>query len=557
MSGAVNRRGFVAGAGAAMGAAMGAAAAPAAAAATTRSAAGAPSNVPTGLPATPWDEMDVAGLQAAMASGRLTSVALVRHCLKRIAAIDRRGPTLRAVIELNPEALAQAKALDAERRGKGGRADGPTRGMLHGIPVLLKDNIATADQMATTAGSLALAGLHAKADAAIVERLRAAGAVILGKTNLSEWANMRSSRSSSGWSSRGGQTRNPHVLNRSTSGSSSGSGAAAAAGLAPLTVGTETDGSICSPANINGIVGLKPTVGLLSRSGIIPISASQDTAGPMVRHVKDAALLLQALAGPDGRDAATAAQPASLPDYAAALRPGALQGARIGVIRHAVPTQPGVAALFEEALTVLRAQGAVLVDKLEIPNREKLRAPEFTVLLHELKDGLAAYLRDYQPDAPVKTLADIRAWNQANAPKAMPIFAQELFDQSDATTGLDAAVYAEALATCRKFSREEGLDALFKQHQLDAVVGPTGSVGWPIDHLLGDRSGGGGFGSVFAVAGYPHLTVPMGFVDHLPTGLSFGGLAWQEARLLALAHDFEQASQRRRAPRFRRETGIS
>ncbi len=545
MAGAVNRRGFVASAGVAVGAALGSASASAAASA-------ARVTVP-GLPATPWDEMDVAGLQAAMTAGKLTSAALVRQCLKRINALDGRGPTLRAVLELNPEALAQAKALDAERRGKN-----PTlRGPLHGIPVLLKDNIATADQMATTAGSLVLAGLHAKADAPIVARLRAAGAVILGKTNLSEWANMRSSRSSSGWSSRGGQTRNPHVLNRSTSGSSSGSGAAAAAGLAPLTVGTETDGSICSPANLNGIVGLKPTVGLLSRRGIIPISASQDTAGPMVRYVRDAALLLQALAGPDERDPATVAQPASLPDYAAALRPGALQGARIGVIRHAVPTQPGVAALFEEALTVLRAQGAVLVDKLEIPNRDKIRAPEFTVLLHELKDGLAAYLRDYQPDAPVKTLADIRAWNLANAPKAMPIFAQELFDQAEATTGLDATVYTEAVATCRKFSRDEGLDALFKQHQLDAIVGPTGSVAWPIDHLLGDRSGGGGFGSVLAVSGYPHLTVPMGFVDHLPTGLSFGGLAWQEAKLLAYGHDYEQASQRRRAPRFLRETGIT
>lgn len=546
MGGAVNRRGFVTGASAALGAALGSAAAPAAAADAVK-----------GLPATPWDEMDVAGLQAAMRSGRLSSVALVRHCLKRINAIDRRGPTLRAVIELNPDALAQAKALDAERRGKGGRPDGPTRGLLHGVPVLLKDNIATADAMATTAGSLALAGLRAKADAAIVERLRAAGAVILGKTNLSEWANMRSSRSSSGWSSRGGQTRNPHVLNRSPSGSSSGSGAAAAAGLAPLTVGTETDGSICSPANSNGVVGLKPTVGLLSRSGIIPISASQDTAGPMVRHVRDAALLLQALAGPDAADPTTGAQPASLPDYAAALRPGALQGARLGVIRHAVPAQPGVAALFEEALAVLRAQGAVLIDPLEIPNRDKLRGPEFTVLLHELKPGLADYLKTYQPDAPVKTLADIIAWNQAHAAQAMPIFAQELFELSQATEGLAAPAYTEALASCRKLARDEGLDALFKQHQLDAIVGPTGNVAWPIDHLLGDRYGGGGFGSVLAVAGYPHLTVPMGVVGHLPVGLSFGGLAWQEARLLALGHAYEQASRRRVAPGYRRETGLS
>jgi amidase len=556
MGGAVNRRGFVQGA--ALAAGLGSALSPglsqaAGAGAGTAAAAAVP---PVGLAASPWDGMDVAALQAEMAAGRLSAVALVRHCLKRIEAIDRRGPTLRAIIELNPDALAQARQLDAERRGRRG-VPPKVRGPLHGVPVLLKDNIATADQMATTAGSLVLAGLRAQADAPIVTRLREAGAVILGKTNLSEWANMRSSRSSSGWSSRGGQTRNPHVLNRSPSGSSSGSGAAAAAGLAPLTVGTETDGSICSPANVNGVVGFKPTVGLVSRSGIIPISASQDTAGPMVRHVRDAALLLQALAGPDARDAATAAQPAPVPDYAAALRPDALKGARIGVIRHAVPTQPAVAALFEEALGVLRAQGAVLVDKLEIPNREKLRAPEFTVLLHELKDGLAAYLRAYQSDAPVKTLADIIAWNQANAPRAMPHFAQELFDLSQATEGLAAPVYAEALATCRRFSREEGLDALFKQHQLDAVVGPTGSVAWPIDHLLGDRSGGGGFGSVFAVAGYPHLTVPMGAVAGLPTGLSFGGLAWQEAKVLALAYAYEQASQRRVAPRYLRETGIA
>ncbi len=540
----MNRRGFVTGA--ALGVTMAGVAAPAAAAAAVSASAS------SGPALSPLDTMDVATLQAEMSAGRLTSLALVRHCLKRINAIDRRGPRLNAVIELNPDALAQARALDQQRRGKA-----PTlRGPLHGMPVLLKDNIATADKMATTAGSLALAGLHAQADAGVTQRLRDAGAVILGKTNLSEWANMRSSRSSSGWSSRGGQPRNAHVLNRSPSGSSSGSGAAAAAALAPLTVGTETDGSICSPANANGIVGFKPTVGLVSRAGIIPISASQDTAGPMVRHVRDAALLLQALAGPDARDAATTAQPATLPDYAAALRSTALQGARIGVIRHAVPTQPGVAALFEEALTVLRAQGAVLVDKLEIPNRDKLRAPEFTVLLHELKDGLASYLRQYQADAPVKTLADIMAWNQARVPQAMPIFAQELFDASEATTGLDAPAYTEALATCRRYSRAEGLDVLFQQHQLDAVVGPTGSVAWPIDHLLGDRSGGGGFGSVFAVAGYPHITVPMGLVADLPTGLSFGGLAWQDDKLLALAYAYEQASQRRLAPRFLRETGI-
>jgi amidase len=536
----VSRRGFVAGAGAA----LGAAAAPAQATGTAVRAAVAD---------TPLDAMDAAALQAEMTAGRLSAQALVRHCLKRIDAIDRRGPRLNAVIELNPDVAAQARALDAER--KAGRVRGP----LHGLPVLLKDNIATAGKMSTTAGSLVLAGLHAKADAPLVTRLREAGCVILGKTNLSEWANIRSTRSSSGWSSRGGQTRNAHVINRSPSGSSSGSGAAAAAGLAPLTVGTETDGSICSPANSNGIVGFKPTVGLVSRSGVIPISASQDTAGPMVRHVRDAALLLSALAGADPADPATAAIPPGLAgtDFAAALRPDALKGARLGVIRSAVPTQPGVAARFEEALAVLRAQGAEIVDELEIPNRDKLRGPEFTVLLCELKDGLAKYLAAYQPDAPVKTLADVIAWNQANAAKAMPIFGQEIFEQAEATQGLATPAYAEALATCRRLSREEGIDALFKEHRLDAVVGPTGNVAWPIDHLLGDRFGGGGFGSAFAVAGYPHLTVPMGVVDGLPIGLSFAAPAWQDARVLALGHAYEQASRRRVTPRFLRETGIA
>jgi amidase len=545
---AVSRRGFVAGSvplgaafGAAVGAALGGVAAPAEAAAASG----------VRLAPSPLDSLDAAALQAAMAAGKLTSLALTRQCLQRIAAIDRKGPTLRAVIELNPDALAQAKALDAERK------KGHVRGPLHGLPVLIKDNIATADQMATTAGSLALAGLHAKGDAHIVQRLREAGAVILGKTNLSEWANIRSSRSSSGWSSRGGQTRNPHVLNRNTSGSSAGSGAAAAAGLAALTVGTETDGSICSPANICGVVGFKPTVGLVSRTGIIPISASQDTAGPMVRHVRDAALLLQTLAGPDARDSATAAQPAALPDFAAALRPDALRGARLGVVRSAVPTQPGVAALFEEALAVLRAQGAVLVDNVQMPARDKIREAEFTVLLCELKDGLAKYLRDFQPDAQVKTLADVIAWNKANAAAAMPHFAQETFERAEATQGLESPNYGEALANCQRYARVEGIDAVFAEHQLDAVVGPTGAVAWPIDHLLGDHAGGGGFGSPFAVAGYPHLTVPMGFVSDLPTGLSIAGLAWQDAKVLGLGFAYEQASLKRGAPRFLREVGVS
>ena len=532
MSTPLNRRGFLAGA-AAMGASAQASAAASAAAAD----------------ALAWQ--DAAALRAAMTAGRLSAVDLVRHDLRRIKAIDKAGPKINAVIELNPDAPAQAKVLDAER--KAGRVRGP----LHGLTVLLKDNIATADRMATTAGSLSLDGLHAQRDSQVVMRLREAGAVILGKTNLSEWANIRSTRSSSGWSSRGGQTRNPHVLNRSTSGSSSGSAAAASAGLCALAIGTETDGSICSPASLCGVVGLKPTVGLVSRAGIIPISASQDTAGPMVRHVRDAALLLQSLAGRDERDAVTAAMPASLPDYAAALRPDALRGARLGVVRSAVPQQPGVAARFEEALAVLREQGAELVDPVAVPPRDKHRDAELTVLLCELKDGLAAYLRDYQADAAVKSLGDVIAWNRAHAAAAMPHFAQELFDRAEATQGLDTPGYREALATCRRVARDEGLDPLFAEQRLDALVGPTGSVAWPIDHLLGDHFGGGGFGSILAVAGYPHLTVPMGTVAGLPVGLSFGTLAWQEAKLLALGYAYEQASRRRPVPQFLAETGVS
>ena len=531
MTKTVNRRMFVAGA--AAGAAL-----------STGAATAAPSSA--------IDALDASALQAELRAGRTTSLELTRHFLKRIQALDRRGPRLRAVIELNPDAMAQARALDREF------SRDHVRSALHGLPVLLKDNIATADRMATSAGSLLLAGLNAKRDAHIVQRLREAGAVILGKTNLSEWANIRSPRSSSGWSSRGGQTRNPHVLNRNTSGSSSGSGAAMAAGLAALTVGTETDGSITSPANACGVVGFKPTVGLVSRSGIIPISATQDTAGPMTRSVRDAALLLGVLAGADPADSATAALPAGLAghDYAAALHPDALRGARLGVIRSAVPPQPGVAALFEQALAVLRAQGAVLVDLPRIPSEDQLDKHELTVLLAELKDGLPRYLRDYQPDAPVKTLADVIAWNRAHAAQAMPFFGQEFFEQAEALKGLDSPEYREALAACQRYARQEGLDALFAEHRLDAIVGPTGNLAWPIDHLLGDHFTGGGFGSPLAVAGYPHLTVPMGLVDHLPCGLSFGGLAWLDAKVLACGHAYERASQRRSAPRYLRETGI-
>ncbi len=538
MSSPMNRRSFATAAGAVIGASLGS---------SNAAAASAP-----GYKA--LDKLDVAGLQAAMTAGKLSAMELTRHCLKRIEGLNQRGPKLRAVIELNPDALAQARAMDAERRDKKAPR---VRGPLHGIPVLLKDNIATADKMSTTAGSLALAGLHAQRDAHIVERLRAAGAVILGKTNLSEWANIRSNRSSSGWSSRGGQTRNPHVLNRSPSGSSSGSAVAAAAHLAPLTVGTETDGSICSPAQACGVVGFKPTVGLVSRSGIIPISASQDTAGPIVRHVRDAALLLQAMAGTDPSDPVTLTQAAPLPDFTAGLQRDALQGKRIGVIRAAVPNQPAVAALFEKALATLREQGAVLIDPMVIPNYAEARRGEFTVLIHELKDGVAKYLAAYQSDAPVKTLADVIAWNKAHAEQAMPFFAQETLEAAEATQGIEAPAYLEALANCRRLSRAEGIDAMFAEHKLDAVVGPTSNIAASIDHLLGDRPGGGGFGSIFAVAGYPHITVPMGMVGGLPVGLSIASQAWQDARVLALGHAFEQASPHLQAPRYLQETGLN
>jgi amidase len=491
---------------------------------------------------------DAASLQAAMTAGRLNSLQLTRHFLRRIRSIDKAGPKLNAVIELNPDALAQAKALDAERKA------GKTRGPLHGLPVLIKDNIATADAMATTAGSLALAGLHAKRDAHVALRLREAGAVILGKTNLSEWANFRSSRSSSGWSSRGGQTLNPYALTRNTSGSSSGSGAAVSAGLCVLAVGTETDGSITSPAARCGIVGFKPTVGLVSRDGIIPIAASQDTAGPMTRTVADAALLLGALTGPDANDSATTMAPAQ-PDFTSALKADALRGARIGVIRESLPNQPQAVALFEAALAVLKAQGAVLVEDLKIPSRDKYASTEFTALLYEFKDGIAKYLAAFQPDAPIKGLADLMAWNSAHAAQTMPFFDQELVVRAQSCGDLSTPEYVDALATNRRYSRQDGLDALFAEHKLDAVVSPSGNPAWRIDHLLGDHSSRGGISSPFAVSGYPHITVPMGLVAEMPVGLSLGALAWQDAKLLGLAYAYEQASQLRRRPKFLPDAG--
>ena len=479
---------------------------------------------------------------AQMAAGKLTSKSLVQQYLARIAAVDKAGPRLNAVIELNPDASKIAEDMDRERAG------GKLRGPLHGIPVLLKDNIATADRMSTSAGSLALNGVRATRDAHIVALLRKAGAVIIGKTNLSEWANMRSTNSVSGWSGRGGQTRNPHALDRNTSGSSSGSGAAAAASLATLTVGTETDGSIVSPSASCGIVGFKPTLGLLSRSGIIPIAHSQDTAGPMTRSVADAALMLAAMAGPDADDAATREAGSRTADYVAALRKDGLKGKRIGVARNFFGANDAVDAIIEKELDVLRAQGATLVD-VKVPNTSKYGETELQVLLYEFAPGLAAYLKNYAPHAPVKTMADVIAFNEKNAAKEMPYFKQEHLVAAQKKPGLDAREYKDALANNLRYSREEGIDKILREEKLDALVAPTGGVAWLTDYINGDHYGGS-FSSPAAVAGYPHITVPAGFTRGLPVGISFVGTAWSEASLIGMAYAYEQASQRRRAPGY-------
>ncbi len=489
-------------------------------------------------------EASVASLQAAMQSGKTSSQALVRAYLARIKALDKSGPRINSVIEINPDALTIAQTLDKERKA------GKVRGPMHGIPVLIKDNIATSDKMQTTAGSLALVGSRAVRDAFIVSRLRDAGAVILGKTNLSEWANFRSTRSTSGWSSRGGLTKNPHALDRNTSGSSSGSGAAAAAGFATVTVGTETDGSIVSPSTANGIVGLKPTLGLVSRSGIIPIAASQDTAGPMTRTVADAAALLTALAGTDPKDGATKDANAKMQDYTKFLDKDGLKGKRLGVVRSNFGGRNDLAsAVVEKALEVLKAQGAILVDLPELPSAGKYGATELEVLLYEFKAGIGAYLAEYAPNSPIKSLADVMAFNEKNRDKVMPYFQQETIVRSVAKGGLDSKEYLDALANNLKLSREEGIDKALRDSKLDALVAPSGSPAWLTDFIRGDNSGGG-FSQAAAVAGYPHITVPAGFVEGLPVGISFVSTAWAEPQLIAIAYAFEQASKARRAPKF-------
>lgn len=491
-------------------------------------------------------EAGVMELQAAMQAGTMTSRGLVRLYLARIEAFDRGGPRVNSVIELNPDAPAIARERDLERRS------GKLRGPLHGIPVLLKDNIATADKMQTTAGSLALLDAKPPRDAFIVSRLRDAGAVILGKTNLSEWANFRSTRSTSGWSSRGGLTRNPYALDRNTSGSSSGSAAAIAASFAAVAVGTETDGSIISPASVNGLVGLKPTLGLVSRDGIVPIAQSQDTAGPMTRTVADAAVLLTVLAATDARDATTARASANARDYTQFLQLDGLKGKRLGVVRsHFGGRNDLVSAVIDKALGVLKAQGATLVDLPDLPNENKYDDSELTVLLYEFKAGLAGYLAEFAPTSPLKTLADIVAFNERNRDRVMPHFAQEHMVNAIAKGDLKSQEYLDALANNRRYSREEGIDKALQEHKLDALVTPSGSPAWLTDFVRGDFSGDS-FTSPAAVAGYPHITVPAGFVQGLPCGISFVGSAWSEPQLFAMAYAFEQATKARRAPAFAR-----
>jgi amidase len=487
-------------------------------------------------------EAGVVEQQARMGAGKLSAHALVSQYLARIAAIDNAGPRLHAVIELNPDALTIATSLDRER------AAGKVRGPLHGIPVLLKDNIATGDKMSTSAGSLALDGVRATRDAFVAARLRAAGAVIIGKTNLSEWANMRSTHSVSGWSGHGGQTRNPYALDRNPSGSSSGAGAAIAASLATLAVGTETDGSIVSPASTCGIVGIKPTLGLVSRSGIVPIAPSQDTAGPMTRCVADAALLLAALAGADADDQVTSASAGHAVDYAGALRRDGLRGKRIGVARNFFGSNDAVDAIVERELAVLKAQGATLVD-VKVPNVDRYRDSETEVLLHEFKPALAAYLAAYAPHAPVRSMADVIAYNERHAAREMQYFAQEHLVAAQSRGGLDTREYREALAHNLRYAREEGIDQVLREHELDALVAPTGGPAWLTDYVTGDHYAPS-FSAPAAVAGYPHITVPAGYTRGLPVGISFVGTAYSEATLIAMAYAYEQVTLHRRAPAF-------
>lgn len=488
------------------------------------------------------NELTIDSLQNLMKSGEFTSRSVTELYLKRIEAIDKSGPRINAVIELNPDALAIADELDKERKA------GKLRGPMHGIPVLIKDNINTADKMMTTAGSLALVGNHAQEDAFIIGQLRKAGAVILGKTNLSEWANYRSTRSASGWSSRGGQTKNPYVLSRTPSGSSAGSGAATAANLCAISIGTETDGSIVSPSSVNGLVGIKPTVGLLSRTGIIPISKTQDTAGPMAKTVKDAAILLGALTGTDSADAVTLeSKGKALTDYHSALRTDGLKGKRIGIEKSLLKGHEGIDLLTQQTLKVLRDQGATIIEVDLLKLTSPLGKHEGTVLSYEFKDGLNAYLA--HGSAPVKTLAETIAFNDRHENTAMPFFKQETFLEAQGRSDLNSKEYINAHNELLNGSRK-AIDSILTTYKLDAICAPTNGIAGCIDEINGDYDTGYSFSSPAAVSGYPHITVPMGRVHECPVGFSFIGTAYSEASLLQLAYAYEQASKHRAAPKF-------
>jgi amidase len=490
------------------------------------------------------EEITIAELQDGMKSGKFTAQSLTEKYLARIEEVDKEGPELNSVIELNPDAPSIADALDKERKAKG------PRGPLHGIPVLIKDNIATADRMMTTAGSLAFVGAKVRKDSCVGQKLRAAGAIILGKTNLSEWANIRSSHSTSGWSGRGGLTKNPYALDRNPCGSSSGTGAGVSANLAAIGIGTETDGSIVCPSSSNGLVGIKPTVGLVSRAGIIPIAHSQDTAGPMCRTVRDAAILLSALAGVDPDDEATTASAGKAQtDYAQFCDPNGLKGARIGVARKYFGFSDAVDALMEQALDVMKRQGATLVDPADIETFGKFDDTELLVLLYELKADLNDYLARLGPAAPVRTLKEVIDFNERNREKEMPYFGQDLFLKAEAKGPLTEKEYVDALAKNHQLTRTEGIDALMDKHHLDAIVAPTGGPAWLTDLVNGDHSTGGSSNAA-AVAGYPNINVTAGFLFGLPVGISFFGRAWSEPTLLKLAYSFEQAIKARQIPRF-------
>ena len=490
-------------------------------------------------------ELSATAARDRMASGATTSEALTRAYLDRIARVDDDGPKLDSVIELNPRAAAEAAALDAERKA------GKVRGPMHGIPVLIKDNIDVAG-MVNSAGSLALADNHVTTDAFVVRRLRDAGAVIVGKANLSEWANFRSTRSSSGWSSRGGQTKNPYVLDRNPCGSSSGTGASIAASLAAIGVGTETDGSIICPSSVNGLVGLKPTVGLVSRIGIIPVAISQDTAGPMARTVADAAMLLTAMAGVDAADPAGAAADGRIPaDYAAFLKPDALKGRRFGLLRQAMGYHPDVDASTLKAVDAIKAAGGEVID-VKVPTYNNWNDPEFQVLLYEFKDGVNAYLK--QAKSPHGSLEALIAWNKANEKQVMPFFGQEIFEQAQAKGPLTDAAYLRARDAARRLAGKDGLIATLDQERLDALIAPSLSPAWPTDHVLGDHFVGAGYGMA-AVAGTPSITVQIGGSHGLPLGVTFIGRAYTEGELIGFAFALEQLLKARFAPQFKRTLG--